>query len=265
MKLIAKIISCLMLLLTLSQQVIAETITYVHTDMLGSPIAETDESGNVLWREHYSPFGEKLDNTAQSTGNDVGYTGHQHDRETGLTYMQARYYDPVIGRFYSNDPVGALDHSNIAHGFNRYAYANNNPYAYSDPDGQLPIRKIKPTPLPTPPAPSPMNPPHIPPNTPSGQPPVTLPDVPDILQLPPTAAVIIIGLDIIQNMTKSEENSEYTGHGENPEGQTGKGSSWNKHSGKRAGKKYGAEKNKKRGKKNKKYTKPKNPNQKKQK
>jgi uncharacterized protein RhaS with RHS repeats len=46
--------------------------------------------------------------------------------------MQARYYDPVIGRFYSNDPVGF---TNI-HTFNRYGYANNNPYKYVDPDGQ---------------------------------------------------------------------------------------------------------------------------------
>jgi hypothetical protein len=46
--------------------------------------------------------------------------------------MQARYYDPVIGRFYSNDPAGF---SNV-HNFNRYAYANNNPYKYIDPDGQ---------------------------------------------------------------------------------------------------------------------------------
>jgi uncharacterized protein RhaS with RHS repeats len=49
--------------------------------------------------------------------------------------MQARYYDPVIGRFYSNDPVGFRD----VHSFNRYAYANNNPYKYTDPDGRLPI------------------------------------------------------------------------------------------------------------------------------
>ena len=47
-------------------------------------------------------------------------------------YMQARYYDPVIGRFYSNDPVGFRD----VHSFNRYAYANNNPYKYVDPDGK---------------------------------------------------------------------------------------------------------------------------------
>jgi uncharacterized protein RhaS with RHS repeats len=46
--------------------------------------------------------------------------------------MQARYYDPVIGRFYSNDPVGFRD----VHSFNRYAYANNNPYKYVDPDGR---------------------------------------------------------------------------------------------------------------------------------
>jgi len=46
--------------------------------------------------------------------------------------MQARYYDPVIGRFYSNDPIGFRD----IHSFNRYAYANNTPYKYVDPDGQ---------------------------------------------------------------------------------------------------------------------------------
>jgi uncharacterized protein RhaS with RHS repeats len=47
-------------------------------------------------------------------------------------YMQARYYDPVIGRFYSNDPVGFKN----MHNFNRYAYANNNPYKFTDPDGR---------------------------------------------------------------------------------------------------------------------------------
>ena len=60
-------------------------------------------------------------------------------KDVGIRYMQARYYDPVIGRFYSNDPVDALGHmqrgNSIAHGFNRYAYGNNNPYRYTDPDG----------------------------------------------------------------------------------------------------------------------------------
>ena len=54
-------------------------------------------------------------------------------------YMQARYYDPVIGRFYSNDPKGTasfLSEGKIQ-GFNRYAYAANNPYKYVDPDENL--------------------------------------------------------------------------------------------------------------------------------
>ena len=53
--------------------------------------------------------------------------------------MQARYYDPVIGRFYSNDPVDAIRHLSNAEGikgFNRYSYAINNPYKYTDPDGK---------------------------------------------------------------------------------------------------------------------------------
>ena len=49
--------------------------------------------------------------------------------------MQARYYDPVIGRFYSNDPQGFRD----VHSFNRFAYANNNPYKYVDPDGEATV------------------------------------------------------------------------------------------------------------------------------
>jgi len=55
--------------------------------------------------------------------------------------MQARYYDPVIGRFYSNDPVDALSHLSGAagiHGFNRYSYGNNNPYKFTDPTGMAP-------------------------------------------------------------------------------------------------------------------------------
>jgi len=72
-----------------------------------------------------------------SPASQQGYTGHVGDN-TGLVYMQARYYDPVIGRFYSNDPKSAasfLSEGKIQ-GFNRYAYAANNPYKYTDPDGK---------------------------------------------------------------------------------------------------------------------------------
>ncbi|HEX7031208.1 MAG TPA: RHS repeat-associated core domain-containing protein, partial [Gammaproteobacteria bacterium] len=63
-----------------------------------------------------------------------GYTGHVEDVATGLTYMQQRYYDPGIGMFLSVDPVTA--YSNPVGQFNRYRYANGNPYMYTDPDGR---------------------------------------------------------------------------------------------------------------------------------
>lgn len=116
-----------LLILLVTSQLVHATVTYVHTDVLGSPIAETNSSGVVTARFHYKPFGETL----EAKRNDVGYTGHMEDKELGLTYMQQRYYDPVIGRFYSNDPIGFRD----THSFNRYAYANNNPYKYVDPTG----------------------------------------------------------------------------------------------------------------------------------
>jgi RHS repeat-associated protein len=64
-----------------------------------------------------------------------GYTGHVSDAATGLVYMQQRYYDPVIARFLSVDPVTAYDTGDMRH-FSRYAYAFNNPYKFTDPDGR---------------------------------------------------------------------------------------------------------------------------------
>ena len=55
--------------------------------------------------------------------------------------MQQRYYDPLIGRFYSNDPVGFTASNPMM--FNRYAYANNNPYKFVDPDGLEPDFKFE--------------------------------------------------------------------------------------------------------------------------
>ena len=85
--------------------------------------------------QHSYPFGESIEGAI----NDVGYTGHKFDTDLGLSYMQARYYDPVIGRFYANDPVGTLEHLGGLQGiqgFNRYVNASNNPYKYIDPDGR---------------------------------------------------------------------------------------------------------------------------------
>lgn len=109
-------------------------ITYVHTDYLGSVVAKSNASGQVTERFHYTPFG-KPESTA-GLNNEASYTGHIYDDDLSLVYMQARYYDPVIGRFYSNDPVGYKPQNPVM-SFNRYLYVNNNPYKYTDPNGEF--------------------------------------------------------------------------------------------------------------------------------
>jgi len=66
-----------------------------------------------------------------------GRTLHVNDADTGLVYMQQRYYDPIAGRFLSVDPV-TTDAKTGDH-FNRYNYADNNPYKFVDPDGRNPV------------------------------------------------------------------------------------------------------------------------------
>ena len=109
----------------------AETIAYLHTDALGSPIAKTDGAGAVIERSEYEPYGDLLN---RPNDDRAGYTGHVMDSASGLTYMQQRYYDPVCGCFLSVDPVTA--YGGDYRFFTRYAYAFNNPYKFNDPDGR---------------------------------------------------------------------------------------------------------------------------------
>ena len=97
----------------------------------------TDAAGNLVWKENYRPFGERLTNQVESTDNRQWFHGKAADADTGLQYFGARYYDPVLGRFMGVDPVG-FQEDNI-HSFNKYAYGNNNPYRFIDPDGRMAI------------------------------------------------------------------------------------------------------------------------------
>ncbi|NHA16184.1 RHS repeat-associated core domain-containing protein [Thioalkalivibrio sp. XN279] len=114
----------------------AETVTYLHTDLLGSVVLETDQNRNVVARYEYEPYGLPR----QAVVDQPGYTGHVHDAGSGLVYMQQRYYDPEVGRFLSIDPVG-VDLATGAN-FNRYWYGNENPYTYTDPDGRNAVAGI---------------------------------------------------------------------------------------------------------------------------
>lgn len=113
------------------------TVRYQHTDALGSTVAETDASGNVVKRNSYTPYGETFGTTVIDG---TGYTGHVMDRATGLTYTQQRYYDPQIGRFVSVDPMGVDPDS--AWNNNRFNYGANNPLKNVDPDGRGAIPKL---------------------------------------------------------------------------------------------------------------------------
>lgn len=109
----------------------AGTVTYVYTDPQGTPLAEADTNGNITATFDYRPFG------AQALGspkNGPGYTGHLNDQDSGLVYMQARYYDPQINRFLSIDPDAIA--SGDPETFNRYSYADNNPVTNIDPTGR---------------------------------------------------------------------------------------------------------------------------------
>jgi RHS repeat-associated protein len=101
------------------------TLYYFAKDHLGSTAALTDSKGALVERETYDAYG----NSAGSAKTRFGYTGRERDSLTGLMYYRARFYDPQLGRFISEDPV------RFSGGSNWYAYVNNNPVNFSDPTG----------------------------------------------------------------------------------------------------------------------------------
>ncbi len=86
-------------------------------DANGAEITDTEHIG------HQNPF---------------RYRGYFYETVSGLYYLKSRYYDPVTGRFLTPDSVEYLDPETIG-GLNLYAYCNNNPIMFSDPEGHLPL------------------------------------------------------------------------------------------------------------------------------
>jgi RHS repeat-associated protein len=129
---LSSLLILLSLWLGLSTLAHASTVTYVYTDPQGTPLAEADASGNITARFDYAPYGTAVANMSPAP-NGPGYTGHVNDPDSGLVYMQARYYDPAVGRFLSVDPAAPMPGNEF--NFSRYAYANNNPIGNTDPTG----------------------------------------------------------------------------------------------------------------------------------
>jgi len=109
----------------------------LHTDHLGSVRLVTSNTGAIVSLHNYFPFGDEVP-TKQFSYNTHQYTGHERDKDTGLDYMMARFYEAGVGRFLSVDPGNDTDPEH-PESWNKYAYVRNNPINLVDPDG----RKIK--------------------------------------------------------------------------------------------------------------------------
>lgn len=95
------------------------------------------------WGNHRIYSGEGLDITENATYNNsvakvnpFRYRGYYYDAETGLYYLNSRYYDPSIGRFINADDISYIQPMDV-NGLNLFAYCGNNPVMYIDPDGTL--------------------------------------------------------------------------------------------------------------------------------
>jgi RHS repeat-associated protein len=102
-------------------------LNYYHADGLTSIVKRTDQTGAVVHEYRYDAWG----NIEIGTG-EPGYAfaGREWDPETNLDYYRARYFDPKIGRFASEDPLG-FD----GDGTSFYVYVGNNPVVFADPSG----------------------------------------------------------------------------------------------------------------------------------
>jgi RHS repeat-associated protein len=112
------------------EQSIGERACSVHVDQIGTVQELVDEHGNVVWQNPAGFWGEFDDHAADTTTEDcpLGFPGQIRDDLTGLYYNRYRFYDPVIGRYLTPDPVG------IFGGLDPYGYVQD-PVNLYDPTG----------------------------------------------------------------------------------------------------------------------------------
>jgi RHS repeat-associated protein len=107
-------------------------VRYYHLDRVDNVRVVTDANGAVSERITYSPFGSERSSGETSWR----YVSNERDRESGLYFFGARYYDPGLLGFVTPDPSAPNWHDLAS--LNRYAYARHNPLRYNDPNGLAP-------------------------------------------------------------------------------------------------------------------------------
>jgi RHS repeat-associated protein len=115
---------------------------HTYTDIIGSLTALVNENGTITERYAYDPWCKRRNpnNWAQTDTRtswiiNRGYTGHEHLDWFGIINMNGRVYDPLTVMFFSPDPF-VQEPGNWLN-YNRYGYCLNNPFRYTDPDGEV--------------------------------------------------------------------------------------------------------------------------------
>ena len=106
--------------------------SFLHLDALRSTVNLTDEGGSARQSILYDAWGHERERIGVSA-NKFTFTGHELDEETGLVYAKARFFDPDVGRFLSQDAF--LGESSEPPSLHRYMYAHANPLRFVDPTG----------------------------------------------------------------------------------------------------------------------------------
>ena len=130
-----------------------DKLDWLATDYQNTAELTLDNATHTPTVRYTTPFGGTRGAAVPSWPDTHGFLGKSEDKSTGLTHIGAREYDPSIGRFLSVDPLIDVGDPNSLLG---YAYANNNPRTFSDPDGACPLYEGEsrcgshPTPVPPP-------------------------------------------------------------------------------------------------------------------
>ena len=114
------------------------TTYYYVTNLQGDVMGMVDASGNSVASYTYDPYGKPLTATGElAEKNPLRYRGYYYDSESGLYYLQSRYYDPATRRFVNADAYASTGQGII--GTNMFAYCCNNAVNKADSDGQMAI------------------------------------------------------------------------------------------------------------------------------